>query len=411
MSELAVSENPFAYRDFRFFFAARILAGGGLQILNVAVGWLMWELTRDPWMLGLVGLVTFLPVVLLALPAGYVADSFDRRRIVTAMWTIVASAAAVLTLDVAHGGTSVAALFAIVVVIGATRAFGNPAMQAILPTLVPLSVFPRAIAINSTAWQGSSIAGPGIGGLLIAIDPTLAFAATAASFLAAALLIFAIAPRPAMKRGAFSLGDLTAGIAFIRTQPVILGVVTLDLFAVLVGGATALLPIYASDILNVGAVGLGLLRAAAPVGALLAALVMLRFPPRRRVGHLVLGMIALYGAATIVFGLSSAMTLSLAALAVVGAADMVNVVIRQSLVQGLTPDAMRGRVAAVNTVFIGASNELGEFQSGVAAALLGPVGAVVFGGALAILIAAAWSRLFPALRDRDRMFDAGERRT
>jgi MFS family permease len=399
------ASDPFAHRDFRLFFAARILAGGGLQILNVAVGWLVWTLTRDPWMLGLVGLVTFLPVVVFALPAGVVADRVDRRRVVAVGWAATAGAVALLAFAVASGAATVTAIFATVVVVGSVRAFANPASQAILPTLVPQRAFTRAIALNSMAWQGSSIAGPGLGGVLVAVDPALAFWAASASFFVGAASIWALAARPAAARRAFALADLTAGIAFIRSQPVILGALSLDLCAVLVGGASALFPIYASDVLHVGAVGLGALRAAPPVGALLAALLMVRWPPRRRVGRSMLGAIAVFGAGTVAFGLSTSMTLSLAALVVVGAADMVNVVIRQSLVQGLTPDAMRGRVAAVNTVFIGASNELGEFQSGVAAALIGPVGAVVFGGCAAMAIAAAWGRLFPALAARDAMFE------
>lgn len=405
----ATSGNPFAYRDFRLFFAARVLSGAGMQVMNVAVGWLVWDLTRDPWMLGLVGLITFLPVILFALPAGYIADTVDRRRVVSAMWSLVALGCAAITFDVAAGGTSVLVIFVTVAAIGTLRAFANPASQAIVPTLVPQHVFPRAIALNSTAWQGASIIGPGVGGVLVALGPFVAFAATAAAFATAAGLVVAITPKPpSTKRASFAFTDLTAGIAFIRGHPLMLGAISLDLFAVLIGGASALFPIYATDILGVGAVGLGVLRSAPAMGALVAALVMLRHPPQRRVGRLMLWAIAGFGFGTIVFGLSTSMVLSVAALVFVGAADMLNVVIRQSIVQGLTPDGMRGRVAAVNTVFIGASNELGEFQSGVAAALIGPVGAVVAGGVGTVLIAALWARLFPALRDRDRVFDVAQ---
>jgi MFS family permease len=399
------SGSPFAYPGFRAFFPARVLSGAAMQVHNIAVGWLIWEITRSPFMLGLVGLATFAPVMLFVLPAGYVADNFDRRMIVLASWATIALGTLSIALYVSAGGRSAGWIFLAVLVIGTARAFSNPASQAILPTLVPQHVFPRAITVNSTAWQVSSVAGPGLGGVLIAIDPVLAFVAASLCFAAAALLMLRIPPRAPTVRKAISIEDLLGGITFIRQNRLILGAISLDLFAVLLGGSIALLPIYASDILNVGAQGLGALRAMPALGAVMTAIVLVYAPPRRRVGLTMLVAIGIFGLGTIVFGLSTHFWLSMAALVVVGMADMVNVVVRQSLVQGLTPDHMRGRVAAVNTVFIGASNEIGEFESGVAAAALGPVPAVVLGGAGTVLVALAWAKLFPELRDRDRLFD------
>ncbi|GEP08427.1 Enterobactin exporter EntS [Methylobacterium gnaphalii] len=274
-----------------------------------------------------------------------------------------------------------------------------------MPTLVPRAQFGSALAWNSSVWQSSSVAGPAVGGMLYVLGPAVVFGTGAATFALAACLIAAVSHRPApvTERPRISWAGLSAGLSYIRSQPVVLGAISLDLFAVLFGGATALLPVFAAQVLHVGPVGLGVLRSMPAAGAVATAITLAWLPLRRRAGPRLLAAVAVFGAATIVFGLSSNLFVSMAALFMIGAADMISVFVRQSLVQGETPDAMRGRVAAVNTVFIGASNELGEFESGTLAALIGAVPAVVAGGVATVLVAACWGRLFPALRARDRL--------
>lgn len=404
MSGPAADASPFAQRDFRLFFASRIASGVAIQILNVGVGWLVYELTGDPLALGLVGLLTFLPAVLLALVTGHVADRFDRRRVIIGGYLAAALAASGLLVLVIGQSRAIWPVYLLVVAFGSARAFANPAAQAIVPSLVPAELLRRAIALNSMAFQGSIVIGPALGGLLWLSGGAAVFGATVAALTLATLLVAAIAPRPpAATLEPASLARLLVGFTFIRSRPVILGAISLDLVAVLLGGATALLPIFAKDVLAVGPAGLGTLRAAPAVGAVLMALWLARSPLERRVGRTMLAAVALFGLAMAAFGLSRSYPLSLLCLAVAGAADMVSVVVRQTLVQLETPDAMRGRVAAVNTVFIGASNELGEFESGTVAALIGAVPATVLGGLGTIGAALLWSRLFPDLRDRDRL--------
>ncbi len=396
--------SPFALVEFRRYFASRLTSGLATQVLNVGVGWHVYELTGDPFALGLVGLVTFLPSVPLLLVSGHLADRVDRRRVVAGAFLAAGAAAAGLLLLVLLGSTRLGPVLTLVFAFGCARAFANPAAQAIVPSLVPAALLRRAIALNSLAFQSSILIGPAIGGLLWLLGGVAVFAAAGLGFVLAAGLVGTLAPRPpAASSEPASLDRLLAGFLFIRSRPVILGAISLDLVAVLLGGATALLPIFARDVLAVGPAGLGALRAAPALGAVATALLLARLPLERRVGRTMLVAVALFGLAMAGFGLSTSFPLSLACLALAGAADMVSVVIRQTLVQLETPDAMRGRVAAVNTVFIGASNELGEFESGVLAALIGAVQATVLGGLGTVAAALLWARLFPELRARDRL--------
>ncbi|MDB5592017.1 MFS transporter [Enterovirga sp.] len=392
--------------DFGRFFTARFLSGSALQMQNVAVGWLVYDLTGSALALGLAGLAAFLPAIGLALVAGHVADRFDRRKVLTAAYAGNAAAACGLVLCALAGERSIWLIYALIVVAGSSRAFGNPASQALLPNLVARPLLGRAITLAATSWQSATVLGPAAGGLLYVFGPQVVFGTAAAFFTAASLCVATLRHRPAPSESrAMSWTSILAGIGFIRSRPVLLGAVSLDLFAVLLGGATALLPIYAQTILHTGPVGLGLLRSMPGAGAVMMSVFLATRPLERRTGRVLFAAIVAFGLATIGFGLSENIALSMAALFVAGAADTVNVVVRQTLVQAETPDEMRGRVAAVNTVFIGASNELGEFESGVLAAWLGAVPAVVIGGAGTIVVAALWIRLFPELWRRDRLIE------
>ena len=393
-----------SYRNFMRLWYARLAGTAAAQMLMVAVGWQMYELTGSAWDLGLVGLLQFLPALLLTLPAGQLIDRWHRARILAACLGALLAAAALLGAASAGGWASPGLLFVVAVLLGAVRAFQMPAQQALTPSLVPAALLPRALAFSGTGLQGAIIAGPAIGGFVFIAGATTVYALSAALFALAAALCLSIryAAEPRSREPA-TLHTLLAGVRFIAERPVVLGAISLDLFAVLLGGATALLPIFARDMLQVGPWGLGLLRAAPAVGALAMSLVLTRWPIARRTGRLLFGAIAVYGVAMLAFGLSTQVALSLGALAIGGAADMVSVVVRQTLVQLETPDAMRGRVSAVNAVFIGASNQLGEFRAGSTAALLGPVGSVLLGGAGTLLVAALWWRKFPALAQRDHL--------
>ncbi|MDT7836330.1 MFS transporter [Aquabacterium sp. OR-4] len=401
---------------FRRFWLSRLSSTAAGQMLMVALGWQMYDLTGSAWDLGLVGLAQFVPALLLALPAGHVVDRYPRQRVLAAVLLAQAVVAALLALATAHGALGRSGVLALSVVLGAARAFQMPASQALLPLLVDLALLPRALALSSVALQGAIIAGPALGGALYATGGWLqaghAATAGAAAVYAVSALGFAVALwavwglRPRRSTHPVeppTLASLSAGLGFVWRHKVVLGAVSLDLFAVLLGGATALLPIFARDILATGPEGLGLLRAAPAAGALLMSLWLARRPIERHTGRWLLGSVAVFGVTMIVFGLSASFWLSLLALAVSGAADMVSVVIRQTLVQLETPDAMRGRVSAVNGLFIGASNQLGEFESGATAAWLGPVGSVLLGGVGTMLVVLTWTRLFPALARRDRL--------
>lgn len=395
------------HRDFALYGTARFLSALAIQIQNVALGWRVYELTEDPLALGLIGLAAFLPALCLALVTGHVADRFDRRAVLILCYGVATMAAGGLLLHAWSGEQRVWPIYALTLLFGTGRAFANPAGQALVPNLVPPEHFPNAVAWNSSVWQTATIAGPALGGILYALGEggEVAFGAATACFALTVVLIVGIRHRRAQAgpREPVSWAVLVAGIAFIRSRPVILGAISLDLFAVLLGGATALLPIYARDILAVGPGGLGLLRSMPALGAVLMAVWLAHRPLRRKSGLRMFQAVAVFGLATIGFGLSTSLWLSLFCLFVLGAADMISVYIRQTLVQLDTPDAMRGRVAAVNAVFIGASNELGEFESGVLAALVGAVPAVVLGGVGTLTVAALWARWFPELLHRDRL--------
>lgn len=402
-------EPDTVFRDpaFRHFWFARLCTTIGYQIFTVAVGWQMYDLTRDPFMLGMVGLVQFLPSIVLILMSGHVADRFDRRIIVRTCQMLEAVIAVSMAVASFSGWVTSEHIFFFVAAIGGCRAFETPTLQALLPSVVTPRQLPRAVALASSAAQTAIIIGPALGGFAYVAGAGVVYAISAVLFAIAAALVFTLKLRQAAQRltAPVSIKTLFAGFAYIRSHQVLLGAVSLDLFAVLLGGATALLPIYARDILHTGPWGLGLLRSSPAIGALVTALWLARHPLNRRVGRVMFGAVAIFGVATMVFGVSTWLPLSMAALVVLGASDMISVVVRQTLVQLDTPDDMRGRVGAVNSVFIGASNQLGEFESGVTAALLGPVGAVLLGGAGTILVVAAWMKLFPMLTHRDRLHD------
>lgn len=403
----AEPDSVFGDAVFRRYWFARLCTTIGYQIFTVAVGWQMYDLTRDPLMLGMVGLVQFLPSVALILMSGHVADRFDRRRIVRTCQSIEALLAGGMAVASLTGWIDSHHIFLFVALIGATRAFENPTLQALLPSVVTPRQLPRAVALASSAGQTAIIIGPAIGGFAYVAGPGVVYALSATLFTIAAVLVSGIRLRQAAQRltAPVSVRTVFAGFTYIRGRPVLLGAISLDLFAVLLGGAAALLPIYARDILHTGPWGLGLLRSSPAIGALAMALWLARNPLNRRAGRIMFGAVALFGVATVVFGVSTWLPLSMAALVVLGASDMISVVVRSTLVQLDTPDDMRGRVGAVNSVFIGASNQLGEFESGVTAALLGPVGAVILGGVGTLLVVAVWMRLFPALASRDKLHD------
>ena len=389
---------------------ARLIGTTGNQMLMVAVGWQMYELTGSAWDLGLVGLYQFLPALLLTLLAGHVVDRYHRARIVAACFMTQGLVAFVLVAGTNGWGAAGPAaswvsrelLLGVSVMLGVARAFQMPAQQALTPMLVPYPMLARAMAFSSGGNQSAVIGGPALGGVIFVAGAGAVYATCAILFASAFVLILRVrydhVPPP---REPVSMRTLLAGAQFIWQRPALLGAVTLDLFAVLLGGATALLPMFAKDILHVGPWGLGLLRAAPAVGAVLMSVVLTRRPLERHVGPTMLVAVAVYGVCMIAFGMSTSFAVSLVALAVSGAADMTSVVVRQTLVQMETPDTMRGRVGAINSVFIGASNQLGEFESGATAALLGPVGSVVAGGIGTLLVAAAWLKLFPSLAKRD----------
>ena len=391
-------------RPFVLFWFARVFAMIAHQMLAVAVGWQVYSLTGRALDLGLVGLAQFLPSFFLVLVAGHVADHFDRRRVL--QLCMVAEAAAALGLGVASalGIIDELLIFVLIFVVGAARAFQMPTMQALLPALVPPGLLSRAIAANASAGQTAIIAGPALGGIIYVAGPASVYAVSTALFVLTGLMIFLIRiERRRAPTSAPGLSSLLEGIRFIRRQPAVLGAISLDMFAVLLGGATALLPIYARDILHTGPWGLGLLRSCTAVGALGVALWLAHHPLRGHAGRTMFGAVAMFGVATVVFGVSNSFTVSLFALLVLGASDMISVVIRQSLVQLQTPDHMRGRVSAVNSLFIGTSNQLGEFESGVTAAWLGVVPSVVVGGIGTLVVVLAWMRLFPSLARIDRL--------
>jgi MFS family permease len=391
-------------RPFMQLWVARLFGTAASQMLLVAIGWHMYDLTGSAWDLGLVGLYQFVPALVLALYAGHVVDRHHRGRIVAACFAVQAVVGLALLMAHELHHDSRALLLGLSVVLGAVRAFQMPAQQSLTPMLVPPLMLPRAMAFSSAGMQGAIIGGPALGGLLFAAGTGVVYGVSVALFMVGGVLVGRLRYlQPARVREPVTLATVFAGVNFIWRRKPVLGAISLDLFAVLLGGAVALLPIYAKDILHTGAWGMGLLRSAPAVGALLTSIWLTRQPIERHVGRTLLIAVAAFGVCMVVFGLSRSFTVSLIALAISGGADMVNVVIRQTLVQLETPDDMRGRVSAVSSIFIGASNQLGEFESGATAALLGPVGSVVLGGAGTVAVALAWFKLFPSLARRDRM--------
>lgn len=390
--------------DFRRFLWSRLLGNAAMQMLLVALGWQVYALTDSAWDLGLVGLLQFVPALLLTIPAGQIVDRVDRRRVMVFAVAIQASVAAILAWASVGGWIERDLILVLAAAIGASRALHMPAQQAMVPALVPLAQLPRATALSSTVMKVATVGGPALGGFIYAAGAEVVYGIAAALLVATGAFVASITPdRRPPAREPVTWASVFAGFEFVWRHKVALGAISLDLFAVLLGGATALLPIFARDVLHVGPWGLGLLRSAPAIGALVVGAWLARHPLGRRVGRTMFVAVAIYGAAILVFGLSQWFWLSLIALAVSGGADMVSVVIRLTLVQVETPDHMRGRVSAVNSVFIGASNELGDFRAGATAEYLGAVGSVLAGAAGTLLVAALWVRLFPALARRDRL--------
>ncbi|MDP3817221.1 MFS transporter [Pseudomonas sp.] len=390
-------------RPFLAFWLARVSTVSGFQMLAVAIGWQMYALTGNVLDLGLVGLVEFLPRVLFILLTGHVADRFDRRRVAALCQGAQGLTALTLLIGSSAGGISREMILLIAFLLGTARAFEMPSTQALLPNIVPPALFPAAVAASAAALQTATIVAPALGGLLYAVDAGWVYGLALLLYSSALSLMLSLPARQLPLKQKASLQALLAGFRFIRSRPEVFGAVSMDMVAVLLGGATALLPVFAKDILLTGPWGLGLLRAAPALGALLMSLWLARFPIERRVGPVIFISVALFGVATIAFGLSTSLWFSLTSLVLLGAADMVSMVIRGAFVQLQTPDEMRGRVSAVNGLFIGASNQLGDFRAGLSAAWFGTVPAVLIGGVGAILVSGLWWRLFPQLARHDRL--------
>ncbi|GGE48943.1 MFS transporter [Niveispirillum cyanobacteriorum] len=398
--------SPFAYTPYRLYWFARICAILALQMQIVATGWRVYDVSGSAMALGFIGLAEFLPSILLVLVTGHVADRFDRRRVINVCQGLEIVAMLVLWLALWDDNTKALwPAFLSVTILGTARAFEMPAAASLVPNLIPPAIFPRAVALNSSAWQGASIVGPALGGLLYGFIGHWVFALCALLFMVAFILVRFIKLPPKSTPAAVkkvSLETLFAGFRFIWSKPIVLGAISLDLFAVLLGGATALLPVLAKDQFDAGPVMAGILRAAPSVGALVTGLILAFWPVRRRVGRVLFVCVAAFGVGTIIFGSTTSAVVAGIALIVMGAVDMVSVFIRQSLVQLETPDDMRGRVSAVSSLFIGASNQLGEFESGLTAHWWGAGPAVIVGGVGTLVIVALWCVLFPALRKVDR---------
>jgi MFS family permease len=398
------SANALHHRSFVFYWLALWAANFGVQIISISVGWQVYDITRNPLHLGFVGLAQFLPPLLLVLVTGLVADTFNRRLIMCLCLGLEAVCALGLMTFTWSNPTVVWPVFGILVLFGTARAFLNPASDALAPNLLPPEAIAHGISLNSMSWQIASIVGPVAGGLLYGLSGTIAYSvALGLIALAVGLVVLIGQVRQANHAEQTSLETLFAGFSFIRREKIVLGAISLDLFAVLLGGAVALLPVYARDILDVGPWGLGLLRSAPGVGAVVMALYLSKFGIKDKAGVILFVFVAGFGLFTMIFGLSTWVPLSIAALVLMGACDMISVYVRETLLQLWTPDDVRGRVNAVNRVFIGASNELGEFRAGVVAAWIGAVAAVALGGAGTMAVAYFWSRWFPELRTARRM--------
>jgi len=390
-------------RPFVLFWLARLASTTGYQMMALTIGWQIYEITNSAFDLGLIGLIQFFPAVVLTLLIGHAADRYDRRLIIRLAQGVYVVAAVMISVALLAGVLGRDLLFAAVFMIGSARAFELPTAHALAPSLVPAPMISRAVAAWTSANQTAIICGPALGGLIYAFSPVLVGVICLALFACSITLISFVRVKGAPeKREPPTFASVFAGFDYIRSRRRLLGVITLDLFVVILGGATALLPIYAKDILGVGPIGLGLLRSAPAVGALITAIVLSRKPVERHIGRKMFAVVGIFGVATIAFGLSTWFPLSLLSLAVLGASDAVSIVIRFSLVQIETPDEKRGRVGAINYLFVGSSNTLGEFESGLVAAWLGAVPSVVIGGLGSLVVAAVWMMLFPDLRRIDR---------
>jgi MFS family permease len=405
-SHATANSTALAHRDFRRFLVAAFLAILATQVQSVAVSWQIYSIARTPLALGYAGLFQFLPMMACTIPAGHLADRFDRKIILVVSNLCSAIASGGFLILALSGTTAIWPFYAVLAMFGAARAFAGPASQSFVPLLVPQDQFPQAVAWASSTSQVAVIAGPAIGGAIYILGPAVDYSVCMILFVTIAIVMMGIRSRSARYEAqpdTTVFERITAGIAYVWRKPLILGALSLDLFAVLLGGATALLPVYARDILHVGPLGLGVLRSAPALGAAMLGLALGQRALSQRAGRAMFACVAIFGIATIVFGLSENFVLSIAALFVLGASDMVSVYVRTTLTQLATPDAMRGRVSAVNRLFVGASNELGEFESGVTATWFGTVPAVVIGGVGTLVIVALWYRLFPSLREVDRL--------
>ncbi len=394
-------------RDFGVFISSRFLATVAMMVQSVAIGWQVYDIEHTPLSLGLVGLCQFAPMFLFTLPAGEISDRFDQRRVLAIAQAMQAICAGLFMAFSLLFPRNALPFYGVLVLFGIARGFSGPAGQSLIAFIVPPEKLARGIALSSSAFTVAVITGPALGGLLFIFGPVATYSVCFACFLLAALCSTILGGRKIVHapNEAMRLERVKEGISFVRNRPVVLGAISLDLFAVLLGGAVALLPVYARDILHVGPVGLGILRSAPAAGAAITAFSLARWPIERKTGKRMFAAVAVFGIATVVFGLSRSFALSLAALFVIGASDMISVFIRSTLINFATPDAMRGRVSAVNMLFIGASNELGEFESGVTAQWFGTVPAVVIGGIGTLIVVGTWMGLFPPLRKVDRMTD------
>ncbi len=407
----ASSTSVFKYRAFAMFWWTRLFSNLAVQAESVTIGWQVYTVARharsveqSAFLVGMVGLSQFVPLFLLTLIAGATADRHDRRAIVLLCTGVEIACVLLLAVLSLGPSPSLIPIFVIAAIFGASRAFLTPATGAMGPMLVPRELLPRAISRNSLGDQVGSVMGPWIGGVLCAVSPAVAYVGTAVlyAFAAGALLLVRTNTRPELQPGS-RLELIREGLAYVWNNKIVFGAISLDLFAVLLGGATALLPVFASDVLKVGAHGFGVLRSGPAIGAAAMAFALSRWPLHRRAGHWMFAGVAAFGVATLIFAVSKSMIVSVIALAALGAADMISVYVRQTLVQIVTPDRMRGRVSAVANLFIGASGDLGEFETGVVARLLGPVGAAIFGGVGSLVVTGGWALMFPALRKADRL--------
>ncbi|MBK1811155.1 MFS transporter [Clostridium sp. YIM B02505] len=393
-------------KSLRLLMVARVSTNFAYQMLTVAIGWQMYSMTHSAFYLGLVGLVQFLPMLLLSLFVGHLADRYDRRKIITISQIFEGTAILALAYGSYSEWITKERFLIIIFLIAVAHSFQGPPMQALLPNIVSKDIFPRASALMSSVSEFAIIIGPGVGGILYAFGPSLVYGLTGILIFVSSILISQLAMRKEVTNTEpASLKTLFAGISFIKGRPIILGAISLDLFAVLFGGATALLPIYASEILNIGSFGLGILRSAPAVGALLMSAYLAKMPLKKNVGRTMFTAVIFFGLSTIVFAISKSVIISFIALFVLGASDVISVVIRSTLVQLETPDFMRGRVSSVNMIFIGTSNQLGEFESGATAALLGPQLAALVGGIGTILVVLSWMKLFPSILNVNKFED------